>query len=432
MSEGSEQDAQGEQTQGSPFGTLGMFGLPQGMSMGLPQLGQSPLATPMQFPWQGPMGPMGIEGSQSLFGHFANTPLGPWPGSGAEEKKKPTLEDYRGTMDKTLDGKITANRKTRTDLDKARADKAPTVGDTEKQLGGDRKALLESLKERSGVYNQNIDELGKQLPAKMPKNLKDLTPEQKKALEAKQGLEKERDKYKDQQTALQRWSDRQEINGINEKLKDPALDEKAKKELLAKKKGLAQGLLSTTKGYQQFDERWGDSVYGKDKSYTSMTEAGCGPTALAIMADFADQEDPEGKRSQGIQDHYNPRRMADYATNHGRVKGSGTDGNRMMGDLSGSFPGFEGHALNTRANATESLENGVPVMVLGHDIHGTRADGEDTKYGGHFMVLNGVSDDRKNYSVLDGGRNSNRNIRSMTDKQLGAGAAGYWNTSHKP
>jgi len=138
----------------------------------------------------------------------------------------------------------------------------------------------------------------------------------------------------------------------------------------------------------------------------------------------------EGHHSKGEKDPYSPRKMADYATNHGRVKGSGTDGSRMMKDLSGSFPGFEGKSVDNLANSVESLRNGIPVMFLGHNVHGTRKDGTDTKYGGHFMTLTGVSDDGKNFNVNDGGRNKNQNIRTMTDKQLKAGSSGYWNVKH--
>ena len=355
-------------------------------------------------------------------GHLAGPPAG-------AAHHTPSVAEYRSGVDAHLDTEIKANRTTRAGLDKDRAAHLPTVGDTEHQLNGDRQHLLDELNERSGVYNHDIHDINAKLGDKLPKNL---TPEQKALVAQRTSLTQERDKYKDQQTALQRWHDRREINSINERLKDPKLDPKVKQQLLAEKKKLATGLLSTTKHYEQFDPRWGDTVYGKDRSYTTMTEAGCGPTGLAMMMDFRDQEDPEGQHSRGVQDPYTPRKMANYATNHGRVKGSGTDGTQMMGDLSGSFPGFEGHTVSNRAEATESLHNGVPVMFLGHDVHGTRADGEDTKYGGHYMLLNGVSDDNKTFQVNDGGRNSNRNIRSMSARQLDDGSAGYWTVNHKP
>lgn len=369
----------------------------------------------------GPDKPLGPWLAGGLFGHYADGPLG------QPFQEKPTLDDYREGGDKDLDGQIKYNRDLRALIDSGGPIRPEITEAEQEKLDGNREKLLSGLKDRSGTYDSEIAKISEQLPEKLPK---DLSPEQKELLERRKELETEKNKYSDQQTALQRWHDRKEINSINEQLKDPLLAPEAKQKLLDQKKTLATGLLSTTKSYEQFDERWGSTVYGKDKSYTTMTEAGCGPTALAMMMDFADQEDPEGHHSRGEKDPYTPRKMADYATNHGRVKGSGTDGSKMMGDLSKSFPGFAGQNLNNLAGAKESLNNGVPVMFLGHNIHGTRKDGTDTKYGGHYMLLNGVSEDGKKFDVLDGGRNKNRNIRSISDKQLKAGSAGYWNVKH--
>ena len=385
------------------------------------------------YPFQndGPKPQVGPTVEAAATGHLAGAPAPTTSGAAATGAANApvhhTRADYQTKLDAQLDAEIKGNRKTRTDLDKAKTDHLPTVAATQEKLDGDREHLLGELKERSGVYDESIHGINAKLGDKLPKNL---TPEQKALVAQRTELEKEKGKFADQQTALQRWHDRREINSINEKLKDPKLAPQEKTKLLADKKKLATGLLSTTKHYEQFDDRWGSTVYGKDRSYTNMTEAGCGPTGLADLLDFADQEDPEGKHSQGIQDPYTPRTVANYATNHGRVKGSGTAGETMMGDLGQGFPGFTGNTLDNRAAATESLENGIPVLFLGHDMHGTRADGKDTKYGGHYMVLSGVSDDHKQFQVQDGGRNSERNIRTVTDKQLGAGAAGYWNVSH--
>lgn len=423
-------------TAGSPFGNLMPFGL-GGINTTQPGANDglfSHFATPAN---------LGGQLLPNLASGLAGTTLGSASGlplfAGAmasaaaglsNEHKPPSLDDYRQQGDKDIQAKILANRSSRESLDKLRGSNDPQVGDRETHLNGDRTALLADLKERSGVYNASIQALSDQLPEKLPKNL---TPEQQKLVAERNQLQAERDKFKDQQTALQRWQDRNDINRINAQLADPALDPKERQRLLTDKKKLATGLLSTTKDYQQFDDRWGDTVYGKDKSYTTMTEAGCGPTALAMMMDFRDQEDPEGQHSRGVQDPYTPRKMADYATHHGRVKGSGTDGTRMMGDLAGSFPGFSGNTLSNRAAATRSLQDGIPVALLGHNMTGTGENGRNVKpYKGHYILLNGVSDDGGTFNVHDGGRNSSRNIRSMSSRQLDASAAGYWNVSHKP
>ena len=239
----------------------------------------------------------------------------------------------------------------------------------------------------------------------------------------------DRDRFKDQQTSLQRWSDRNEINDINTQLQDQSLTQEQRTELLERKRTLATGLLSTVHLYQQFDPRWGDTTYGRGRGFSNMTDAGCGPTSLAMAMDFQDQEDPEGRHSRGEHDYYTPRRMADYAENHGRVRGSGTAGAVMMDDLNGSFANVQGNTLNGRAGATESLNNGIPVVIVGRNIGGSNADGDAVPaYGGHFMVLSGVSADGQNFQVHDGGRRRERAISSMTRQQLGA-AYGMWNVT---
>lgn len=340
-------------------------------------------------------------------------------------RRPPTVADYGTTLDAQLDTSINANRIVRKALDAEKAAGGDRAAGLQEDLNGDRRTLLNQLNERSGVYDQDITAIDQQLGGKIPKNP---TAEQQALIARRQQLVQGRDKYDDQQTALQRWSDRQEINDINQQLQNPALTPEQRTQLTTRKRTLATGLLSTVKTFQQFDPRWGDTVYGKDRSYSTMTEAGCGPTSLAMAMDFHDQEDPEGKHSRGEHEYYTPRRMADYTTNHGRVKGSGTAGQVMMDDLHGSFPNVEGNTLNTRANATESLNNGIPVIMAGRGINGSTANGDAARqYQGHFMVLSGVSEDGQTFNVSDGGRRPGRNITSMTRQQLGDSAYGYWN-----
>jgi hypothetical protein len=345
--------------------------------------------------------------------------------TGPGEKPRPkTVADYNTTLDKGLDSKIKGNRDDRAALDLMKKNGDAKAGNSETSLNGDRKALLADLKERSGVYNTDIKSLDAQLGTKAIKNP---TPEQKALLDQKAALVKERDKYKDQQTSLQRWDDRNRINSINALVADPNLSKEEKAKLLGEKRTLATGLLSTTKNYQQFAEPWGETIYGKGRGYSTMREGGCGPTALANLLDFHDQEDPEGKASRGIKDYYNPRRVADYATNHGRVKGSGTSGDVMMNDLPQGFEGFQGANIGGMANARQSLENGVPVMMLGHNFRGQNNGSTVSPYKGHFVTLNGVSEDGSTYNVNDGGRNTGRNIQTMTQKQVQQGGDGFWN-----
>ena len=123
-----------------------------------------------------------------------------------------------------------------------------------------------------------------------------------------------------------------------------------------------------------------------------------------MMMDFRDQEDPRASTRAGARSLH-AAQDGRLRHRHGRVKGSGTDGATMMGDLAASFPGFAGNTLNNRANATKSLRDGIPVAFLGHNITGAGADGDDvTPYKGHYMLLNGVSDDGNTFNVHDGGQ----------------------------
>jgi hypothetical protein len=338
----------------------------------------------------------------------------------------PSVADYGTTVDRQLIASIAENRVTRGNLDTARQNNGANANDLQEQLNGDRSGLLERLTERSGVFNQEIAAIDQQLGGKIPQNP---TAEQQQLIARRRQLETDRDRFKDQQTSLQRWSDRNEINDINTQLQDQSLTQEQRTELLARKRTLATGLLSTVKLYQQFDPRWGNTTYGRGRGFTNMTGAGCGPTSLAMAMDFQDQEDPEGRHSRGEHDYYTPRRMADYAQDHGRVRGSGTAGATMMGDLNGSFANVQGNTLNGRAGATESLNNGIPVVIVGRNIGGSNAQGQAVPaYGGHFMVLSGVSEDGQNFQVHDGGRRRERAISRMTRQQLGA-AYGMWNVT---
>jgi hypothetical protein len=347
-------------------------------------------------------------------------------GVAPDQPAPPTIADYNTTVDRQLISSIVQNRVARGELDTARQNNAANAGELEGELTGDRRTLLNQLNQRSGVFDGEIAAIDRQLGGQMPRNP---MAEQRQLIARRQQLVQGRDRFDDQQTALQRWSDRNEINDINTRLQDTSLTQQQRTELLARKRTLATGLLSTVHLYQQFDPRWGSTQYGRGRGFSDMTDAGCGPTSLAMAMDFQDQEDPEGHHSRGEHDHYTPRRMADYAENHGRVRGSGTAGGVMMGDLNGSFANVQGNTLNGRAGAVESLNNGIPVVIVGRNIGGTNNQNQPvTPYGGHFMVLSGVSEDGQNFDVHDGGRRQERAIRHMTRQQLG-NAYGMWNVT---
>jgi hypothetical protein len=66
------------------------------------------------------------------------------------------------------------------------------------------------------------------------------------------------------------------------------------------------------------------------------------------------------------------------------------------------------------------------------DSTGEGIKGQKTRpYGGHFMVLVGVSDDGKTFQVNDGGRNVNANIHTITADQLSGHTDGFWTVENQ-
>jgi hypothetical protein len=400
----------------------------------------SPLSTPAA------TGPVSEPNAQAVFGHLTDPRAATGPAATptaaadaqaktdvqatAEPNATPVPAGAKEAMslanqDSAIDAAIETNRCTRSLLDEQKKSDTEAAGATEKQLNSDRRQLLSLLNERNRSIDESIQEIDTKLGNKTPKNP---TPEEQELLERRAQLVKDKAKYKNQHTTLSRWENRNEINEINQKLKDPELDPAEKTRLGEKKKQLAESMLSTTTEYEQWDSKWGNTVYGKDKSYTTMREAGCGPTSLAMLLDAKDQEDPEGNFAAGDQHKkINPRTVADYSTHHGRVKGSGTSGDVMMNDLEKGFPGKKGRKLKNLEEVRAALRDGKPVLFLGHNMGGTKNNGKAAKaYKGHFMVLNGVSEDGKNFDVLDGGRSDASEIASVSSKQLQSGGAGYW------
>lgn len=395
--------------------------------------GPAPICTPGS---QGPLSEAGATGpvpdaqANQVFGHMTDPKAAADAKAVTEPNATPVPAGAHeavtlANQDSAIDAAIENNRCTRSLLDEQKKSNTEAAGETEKTLNADRRQLLSLIDDRNRAIDEQVKDIDAKLGNKTPKNP---TPEEKQLMDRKAKLLADKSKYKNQHTALQRWENRNEINSINEKLKDPNLDPKEKVKLGEQKKKLAESMLSTTTEYEQWDSKWGNTVYGKDKSYTTMREAGCGPTSLAMLLDQKDQEDPEGNFAAGDQHkNINPRKVADYSTYHGRVKGSGTSGDVMMNDLEKGFPGRKGRKLKNLEEVRAALRDGKPVMFLGHNISGTKNNGDPAKpYGGHFMVLNGVSDDGKNFDVLDGGRSDANEFASVSSKQLNSGGAGYW------
>ncbi|MDQ2808139.1 MAG: glycoside hydrolase family protein [Chloroflexota bacterium] len=194
-------------------------------------------------------------------------------------------------------------------------------------------------------------------------------------------------------------------------------------ELRHKKAALAHALLATAHEYKQFDSRWGGKQYGTN----TITGSGCGPTSLAIVLNYLNQEDPEHPKE------IRPDETAGYSLAAGaRVPNVGTSGPTMISHLDKKdwhqFHGerFHGQQI-TLSQAVSELGNGNPVIFSGSNIRGTRHDGKLSKpYKGHFMVLSGVNEGGTVFNVLDPGRREATDIETITHQELAHHANGFY------
>lgn len=188
--------------------------------------------------------------------------------------------------------------------------------------------------------------------------------------------------------------------------------------------------------FTQFDTRWGKTVYGNKSTDTTMKEAGCGPTSLAIVIKYLMENDclTEGdetvcKTAVSI----SPVDTAKYAASHGRVSGHGTAGDAMVKGISGQWAGYDG----TRVSLDEAvfyLQQGKLIIFLcksckGYGRNAKLSEKPKVTYGGHYMVLSGVEGANgpdQLFSVMDPGRNENKAMHFIRRKELEIKTGGFW------
>jgi hypothetical protein len=193
--------------------------------------------------------------------------------------------------------------------------------------------------------------------------------------------------------------------------------------------------------YEQFDKRWGKVVYGSKPGSTTIAAAGCGPSSLAIVLEYLMNN---GSRSEQVcYGGVTPLETAKYAESHGRAysfnkktgkeEPAGTAGDPMIKGLKDNWPEYEGSRV-TLHEAIGLLEEGRLVIFLckhcsgytkNRPLHRTT----DATYGGHYMVLAGVegtSDFDRVFYVVDPGRNENRAMRFIKQRELEIHTAGFW------
>ena len=189
-------------------------------------------------------------------------------------------------------------------------------------------------------------------------------------------------------------------------------------------------LPSNVPSYKQFDSKWGSSIYGYNtikcdckadeaecnkvstKCCTTIAQAGCGPTSLAmILSSYGNNITPDKVSAfAGIK-------------GNGRICNTGTDINTTISKLNKSpWMAFEGEKI-TKTEALGYLKDKKPVIILCKGCSGT-GDKGIKKYNGHYMVLKAINNVGM-IEVNDPGANSTKAIRVMTQDQINQNG-GFW------
>ncbi|MBS7297669.1 MAG: C39 family peptidase [Eubacteriales bacterium] len=164
--------------------------------------------------------------------------------------------------------------------------------------------------------------------------------------------------------------------------------------------------------YSQIDSRWKDIKYGKSGTIGA---AGCGPTSLAIVVSTL-----KGK-------NVTPVEVANWSVKNGhRCEGSGSY--HSLIPEGAKYYGLKVEKLgrSSRKEITEHLSSGKLVIAIMAKGHFT--------YGGHFIVLRGITPDGK-VLVADPASRKRSNMKwdmsIILNEARGTAAAGgpFWSLS---
>ncbi len=163
-------------------------------------------------------------------------------------------------------------------------------------------------------------------------------------------------------------------------------------------------VLVTGAEFRQAGGNWGNKAYGsmnpahKNVAWTTMAEAGCGPTSLAVVMDYLLRLDSAAREVPASFTTTSPLETMEYTGYNGRAVGAdgqpaGTSGEVMINNVSRWWPDYTGERVASVDAATALLQAGNPLVFL-------CVKGDTWKYeagkkvvktwtGGHFMVLLG-------------------------------------------
>ena len=194
-----------------------------------------------------------------------------------------------------------------------------------------------------------------------------------------------------------------------------SLDEKTKTKVTNSLKyftsegyGPDNGVVRVNSLYAQGDSRWANMPIGRlpDGSVATMGKAGCGPTALAAVANTV------ASRNVG----YGPITPADigaYAASNGYISQGGA--NAGLFTEGAAAMGLSSHPINNAAELKDNLLAGKPTILSGKSNdsssdpytsagHIVMADGI---YGNRMSVLDPIDGKRKLYDIDDISKNTN-------------------------
>jgi len=157
--------------------------------------------------------------------------------------------------------------------------------------------------------------------------------------------------------------------------------------------------------YRQAGGTWGNLTYGstnprwKNVHWTTMAEAGCGPTSLAIVLDFLDRLSPNAPHGLVSFEGITPRDTMTYASRYGRAANSkgepqGTSGEVMMDNISVDWPDYTSRRVVGLDDAKALLRRHRPIVFLAkHNVvtwkYDRRGHRVQRAWPGHFMVVLG-------------------------------------------
>ena len=157
--------------------------------------------------------------------------------------------------------------------------------------------------------------------------------------------------------------------------------------------------------YRQSGGTWGNLTYGstnptwRNVHWTTMAEAGCGPTSLAMILDFLERLSPNAPRGAVSFAGVTPADTMVYTSQYGRAANAqgvpqGTSGQIMMDNISRYRPDYTSRPILDLEDAKAMLRQHKPLVFLAknnvvtwkYDQKGQRVE---KAWPGHFMVVLG-------------------------------------------